>query len=63
MVQELQTKWKAELPTDPALSPQGQWQNFKVFYSKKLEEFDYEGITTKKTKHQAKSIISQETIN
>ena len=61
MVQELQSKWKADLPV--ALTPQEQWQNFKVFHSKKLEEFDYEGITTKKAKQQARSIISQETIN
>ena len=57
MVQELQSKWKAELPA--ALTPQEQWQNFKVFYCKKLEEYDYEGITTKKvtSKQHARSII------
>ena len=60
MAQELQAKWKAELPA--GLSPLQQWQNFKIFYCKKLEEFDYEGITTKKAK-QAWSVISQETIN
>ena len=60
MVQELQTQWKAQLRANK--TPLEQWQDFKVFYSKKLEEFDYEGITTKKVK-QARSIISQETIN
>ena len=60
MVQELQTQWKAQLSADK--TPLEQWQDFKVFYSKKLEGFDYEGITTKKVK-QARSVISQETIN
>ena len=60
MVQELQTQWKAQLPAD--LTPLAQWQHFKIFYCKKLEEFDYEGITTKKVK-QARSATSQETIN
>ena len=60
MVQELHNKWKAELPA--GLSPLQQWQNFKIFHCKKFEEFDCEGITTKKAK-QARSIISQDTIN
>ena len=60
MVQELQNTWKAQLPAN--LSPLQQWQDFKIFYHKKLEEFDYKGLTTKKAK-QARSVISQETIN
>ena len=60
MVQELQTQWKAQLPADP--TPLERWQDFKSFYSKKLEGFDYERITFKKIK-QARSVISQETIN
>ena len=63
MVQESQTKWKAESPAD--LSPQAQWQNFKVFCCKKPEEYGCEGIATKKaaSEQHARSIISQETIN
>merc|ERR1712197_256580 len=61
MVQELQVKWKAQSPE--TATPLEQWQNFKIFCCKKLEEFDHEGITTKKAKQQARSVISQETIN
>ena len=60
MVQELQQTWKAQLSA--TATPLEQWQDFKIYYCKKLEEFDYEGITTKQAK-QARSVISQETIN
>ena len=55
LIQELCTKWEAQLPTD--CSGSNKWNNFKTYCAKKLREYDNAKLITSKSKR-INSIIS-----
>ena len=58
MIQELQIKWKQKALDNPTWTEKQRWQNFKIFYCKKIKALDLDGLTTAKTRSRANAVVN-----